>query len=59
MSSSSIDIDVSEFCLNLFKSCHDLDRDSEVNWRYDISSNIIYAYIRKGAMFDKSHVMSY
>ena len=47
-----------EFYLDLPKSCHDLDRDSEVNWRHDISSNIIYTYIRKGAMLNKFYVTS-
>ena len=30
-----------------------LDDDSEVNWRHDMPSNIVYAYIKKGAMLDK------
>ena len=58
MSSSSIDIDVSESYLDLFKSYYDLDRDNEVNWRHDMPSNIIYTYIRKGVIFDKPYVTS-
>ena len=29
------------------------DGDSEVNWRYNMPSNIVYAYIKKGVMLDK------
>ena len=30
-----------------------LDGDSEINWQYNMPSNIIYAYIKRGAMLDK------
>ena len=30
-----------------------LHGDSEVSWRHDMSSNIIYTYIKKGAIFDR------
>ena len=29
------------------------DGDSEISWRYDIFSNIIYVYIKKSVMLDK------
>ena len=32
------------------------DGDSEVNWRHGMSSDIIYAYSKKGVMLDKPHV---
>ena len=35
------------------KSRKCFDGDNEVNWRHDMPSNIIYAYIKKGAMLDK------
>ena len=35
------------------KSRRCLDDDSEVNWRHDMLSNIVYAYIKKGVMLDK------
>ena len=30
-----------------------LNDDNEVNWRHDMSSNIIYAYIKKDVMLNK------
>ena len=30
--------------------------DKDINWRYNMSSNIIYIYIKKGVMLDKSHM---
>ena len=35
------------------KSRKCFDGDSEVNWRHNMLSNIVYAYIRKDVMFDK------
>ena len=35
------------------KSRKRLIDDSEVNWRYNMASNIIYAYIKKGVMLDR------
>ena len=29
------------------------DGDSEINWQHNMSSDIIYAYIRRGAMLDR------
>ena len=38
------------------KSRKCFDGDNKVNWRHDMSLNIIYAYIKKNVMFDRSHV---
>ena len=35
------------------KSRKRFDGDNDVNWRYGMPSDIIYAYIKKGAMLDK------
>ena len=38
------------------KSNEATNSDNEVNRRRDMSSNIVYIYIKKGVMLDKSHV---
>ena len=30
--------------------------DNEVDWRYDMLSNIVYEYTNEGAMLDRFHV---
>ena len=30
--------------------------DNKINRRYDIFSNVVYAHINKGVIFDKSHI---